>query len=650
MQERSVKVAAPEGLHARSAAEFCRIAGTFDATVTLRANDSQADASSILEILGLDVRGGDEVTLTADGPGAEAALDALADLLAETTHARVLVGVGASPGAGVAQAFLWRPTTPAMPTEPSAEDADREVSRVGAALARVEADLRRRADDAGGDAGAILRAQASMAADPALLATATELLRGTGIPAARAVVLAGDQFARALEASPNDYLRARSADIREVCDRAARELLGAPAAELRLPPHPVIVVAQDLTPADTAALDARLVRGLATESGSRASHTAILARSLGVPAVVGVAGLLAEVEDGATVGIDGDHGRVHVEPDDETRAELATRQTHRRQRLRELRQQLGDAATATRDGHRVEVAANVRSLDELQVALQAGAEAVGLLRTEFLYLDRDTAPTEAEQVDLLMRMGRLLDGRRLVVRTLDVGADKPLRFVPNRPEPNPELGVRGIRFAMRHPELLRTQLRAVARVADAGIRIAVMAPMVATLGEVQWFLEQLADVGADRSGIEVGVMVEVPSAVLLADEFAARLDFLSIGTNDLTQYLQAADRRSGDLAGLQDPFGPALLRAIEMTCQAGHRHGAWVGVCGEAASDPDWAVVAVGLGVDELSVQAANLLEVRAALVSTSLDECRDAARHALRREDDATTTPAGVDLRGAMS
>ena len=279
------------------------------------------------------------------------------------------------------------------------------------------------------------------------------------------------------------------------------------------------------------------------------------------------------------------------------------------------------------------MAANVGTKIELRAALAAGAEGVGLLRTELAYLDRSTPPDEAEQAGALCELVALLDGRRLVVRTFDFGADKPVPFLDVPGGPNPALGVRGIRLAQRHPDLLDTQLRAVVRAA-AGGPVAVMAPMVATLTEAEWFVERVTAAGGDDAGVEVGVMVEVPSAVLIAQALARELAFLSIGTNDLTQYLHAADRQEGALAGLQDPFSPAVLAAVVTVARAGEAHGAWVGVCGEAAGDPEWALLAVGLGVRELSMGAASLDGVRAALAGRDLQACRQAAERALAASD----------------
>jgi phosphoenolpyruvate-protein kinase (PTS system EI component) len=352
--------------------------------------------------------------------------------------------------------------------------------------------------------------------------------------------------------------------------------------------------------------------------------------------------VLDDITDGALLAVDGDTGDVFVEPDDATAARVAAAGFTRLALRERVRAAAGPGPSATADGHRVEVGANIRSVDELRVALAEGAEGVGLLRTELLYINRLAPPSEADQVAELAAMRALLGGRRLIVRTFDIGSDKPVPFLPARPEPNPELGLRGIRLARLHPELLDSQLAAVAAAAEDG-PVGVMAPMVANLDDVDWFTERVAKAGA-RPQLEVGVMVEVPSAVLLAAEIAERVDFVSIGTNDLSQYLHAADRRHPELAALNDPFDPALLRALELVGQAAEGR-CWVGVCGEAAGRPAWAVVAVGLGVTELSMQAAQVPMVRAALRTVTLDECRALARQVCRMTDAASARTAAETL-----
>ena len=541
---------------------------------------------------------------------------------------KTLRGAAASAGTAVGPAFLHAPAhvdIAGAGAQPRADDG----ARLLAALDEVAADLSRAAERATGEAAEILAAQAAMARDPALRQAAAHEVE-QGAAAAKAVLDAGEGFAAQLAATGNAYLAVRAADVRHICRAAARLLLGLPKCEPPQPNEPSVLVAEDLSPADTAGLDRGLVLAIVTAAGSPTSHSAIVARGLGIPAVVAVRGLLDEFSSNPApvVAVDGDRGEVTLDPDAATVARMGTARAAREASRSAARARAGTGAVTTLDGARVEVAANIRGVEELRAALDEGAEAVGLLRTELLYVDRDRPPTVADQAATLRDLRALLGGRRLVVRTFDIGSDKAVPFLPARPEKNPDLGVRGIRLAQRHPDLLEAQLRAVAEVADLG-PTAVMAPMVATVEEAEWFVEQVGKAGL-AGRVEVGVMIEVPAAVLSAEVIAQRVDFLSIGTNDLTQYLMAADRRNADLVGLNDPFHPVVLRAVELVCE-GARGRAWVGVCGEAASRPAWALLAVGLGVKELSMQAVAIPEVRAAVKGVALSDSRAAAQQALQ-------------------
>ncbi|HVW35567.1 MAG TPA: phosphoenolpyruvate--protein phosphotransferase, partial [Acidimicrobiia bacterium] len=539
---------------------------------------------------------------------------------------------------------------PAFVRVRSTLDLDRRQARSGApldgaaiaaALDSVAAGFDDAAAGASGDARDILRAQAALARDRALRDDATDRWQAGAAPA-RAVVDAAGDFAARLAATGNAYLAARAPDLRHIGTAAARALLGLAPDVPPVPPPGTILVADELTPAEATGLVSGSVVAVVTEGGTPTSHAAIVARGLGIPAVMGVRHLLEAVSDRTLVAVDGDTGEVYLDPDDATRARLAAAGFARLAARDRVRAEAGMGPSATADGHAVEVAANIRAVDELRAALAEGAEGVGLLRTELLYIDRPAPPSEAEQVAVLAEMRALLGPRRLIVRTFDIGSDKPVPFLPARPEANPELGMRGIRLARLHPELIDVQLAAVAAAAEQG-PVGVMAPMVTGIEDVDWFVARAAKVGGGQS-LEVGVMVEVPAAVLLMPEIARRVDFVSIGTNDLSQYLHAADRRAADLAALNDPFDPALLRAIAMVGRSAAGR-CWVGVCGEAAGRPAWALIAVGLGVTELSMQAVQILPVRAALRAVTLGQCRDLAQRACRMTDAASVRSAAEDL-----
>jgi len=551
-------------------------------------------------------------------------------------------GIAASPGASVAPAVLLANDQLDLPSGP-VEQRDPEVSSLETALEDAAQQLEQRASESSGELAEVLEAQAMMARDPELFEAARKSILDDGTPAATAIVDAGETFAEVLAASDSEYMAARATDVRDVAKLIARRLLGVPEVDLARLRRASVIVARDISPADVARLDFDVVKGFATEEGSRTSHTAIVARSFGVPAVVAATGVVAAVEEGVVVGVDGDAGVVYVDPDEALTNELEVRSERRAQAQRELAS-TDVSHTRTSDGYEVELAANVGSLEELESARHKGARAVGLLRTELAFFDRKEAPTKEEHTELFAAMASVLDGGRLVVRTFDFGADKPMPFLEVTATSDSALGVRGIRLARAQPELLEAQLHAIATVAGSGAKVAVMVPMVATIEEVDWFVDRARDCGVVDAGAELGVMVEVPSAVFLAAELASRLDFLSIGTNDLAQYLHAADRREGTLASLQDPFAPALLRAVSSVCSAvGER--AWVGVCGEAASDPAWALTAIGLGVTELSMGAGSLADVHAAIGATTIDDCRAMGQRVLLAESSSAARSTAREL-----
>jgi len=541
-----------------------------------------------------------------------------------------LKGIAAAPGQVYAPAWRWKETQLESPGhgptgEVGADELERAIERVKARLAVTTARLH--GVGASAEAG-ILEAQALMLEDPALLEGARErVIQGTAADVAVAETMA--PFAAMLRASPDPVFQARAADVDDVVGQVRRALLGlsdAPAT----PTQPSIVVARDLAPSQTAGLDRALVVGFATEQGTATAHTAILARALGLPAVVGIPGLVDAVADGQALLLDGDEGTVLVDPPAEAIPQLG-----------------GPAVLAvdaepalTRDGRRVEVGSNAANLEDALRAAAAGADGIGLLRSEFLFLGADQLPTEDEQVAMLEAVTGAMGSRPVILRTLDVGADKPLPALPQPPEANPALGVRGLRLQLlRRPDLLADQLRAALRVA-AKHPLRLMFPMVSTVEEVRQakaiLAEALRDVNvATVNGprMPVGIMVEVPAAAIGADLLAREVDFFSIGTNDLTQYLFAADRTNPDLGPLADSLHPALLRMIDQVVKAAHRQRRWVGVCGEMASDL-WAVaLLVGLGVDELSVHPPLVARIKAAVRQLNAAECAKVAAAALELE-----------------
>ncbi len=509
----------------------------------------------------------------------------------------LFTGIGVSPGVAAGPVARMAPP-PEVPAETApAADPETEAGTALAALETVAAALEERAARAPEEAAGVLSAQAMMARDPALAGKTGDAVRS---------------------------------DLDDIRNRTVAVLLGVPMPGVPDPGHPYVLVAIDLAPADTATLNAGTVLAIVTEQGGPTSHTAILAKSLGIPAVVACPEA-AKLADGERVLVDGADGTVAVTPEESVVRRALADQAARRATLAGA---TGPGRTA--DGHPVQLLVNIGGDKDLAAAAATDAEGVGLFRTEFLFLDRPAAPTLDEQRAVYRRVFEAFAGRKVVVRTLDAGADKPLQFVTTPGEPNPALGVRGLRTARRHPELLAAQLAAIAAAAQdvkaegGGPEVWVMAPMVGTPAEAAEFAA-----AAHEQGLPVaGAMVEIPAAALRARHVAAACDFLSLGTNDLSQYTYAADRMASELADLLDPWQPALLELVRITAEAGRAAGKPVGVCGEAASDPLLALVLVGLGVTSLSMAPVSVPAVRAALALHTLAECRGMAALALDAED----------------
>jgi phosphoenolpyruvate-protein phosphotransferase len=539
--------------------------------------------------------------------------------------------VAAAPGVAVAPAIR-------LADAPDQGDVVRDLdAAVAEAVAQLEALATRLRAGGRDDEAGIFEAQALVAGDEMLLDAARSRIEDGERPDA-AIAAAGEESAALLASLDDELLAARAADVRDVAARIGRAMRGESAPRLE---RRAVVVASDLAPSLTAELDPALLAGIALEAGSRTAHAAILARSLGIPAVVGVAGLLDAVADGTELVVDGDAGELVLGPDADER-DRASRTASARSSQVARDMELATTPLATSDGHRVTLGANIGRPEEAAAAVAAGAEAVGLLRTEFMFLGRSAAPDRATQRDAYRSVLDAFGPRPVVIRLLDVGGDKPLPYLPLEPEANPFLGVRAIRLADIHPEILAVQLAAILDAAVlAGVREPrLMAPMVADVGDVELLRGLLADaVAATGAAVQprLGIMVEVPSAVLVARELAAAVDFMSIGTNDLTQYLLAADRTNPRLAARQDPMHPAVLRAVAMIVAGAAPDATPVAVCGEMAGDPVGAVVLVGLGVDELSMDPMAFGPVKRAVAALGADEARDLAARCLAAPDAAS-------------
>ena len=662
------------GLHARPAARFVETVRRFDADVRVaKGPDGRpVKATSLTNVVALGARFGDTLAVTASGPEADEALLALAQLADEgfgdgisagpppprpaapapppaTVDLKppepgdVLKGVPASAGLAVGPAHhLHGATGPPPDRAPGSagHERDRLEQAIAAARSAIERDRETVATRAGKAEAAIFDAHLALLDDEAMLDPAHEAI-DQGATAERAWHDAAQQVAGRYRALEEPLLQERATDVLDVGRRVVDALTGGSQESAA-----GIVIAAELTPADAAALDPALVTGIATAHGTATAHAAILARALGLPAVVGLGDGVLGVTDGTTVLIDGEAGTLQVNPSQEVQRDAAERRERADQRRATARERARETG-ATADGTRIEVFANLGNVGEAGKAVELGAEGVGLLRTEFLFLDRAELPDEEEQAATLREIAEALDGRPLVVRTLDAGADKPLPALPMPPEANPFLGVRGIRLGLARRDVLATQLRAILRVA-ADHPLKVMLPMVATLDEIEAARAELdrarADTGIDQE-LEFGIMVEIPAAALTATRLAKHVDFFSLGTNDLTQYTMAAERGDERLAPLLTGPQPAVLKLVKATVEAATVHGRWVGVCGELAGDPAAAVLFAGLGVTELSMAPALVPDVKAALRGVELEQARAAADAALEVDTAAAARALGAKL-----
>ena len=553
-------------------------------------------------------------------------------------------GIAVSPGVAIGPALVLDAEGAHIPRrriDPSRHDAEVDRLRQGLAVAAAEARANQDAVSAklGAQYGAIFGAHALMIEDPVLLAEVETLIRDQGFSAEYAFAHVMGRRVETLQNLGRGPFATRVADLRDIEKGVLRHLLGRQQQQLRRLESPVILVARELSPSQTAALDPRCVHGLAIEAGGRASHTAILAGVLHIPAVVGLGRLLADVAGDDSLIVDGNRGLLIVEPDEATlgqyRQELASYR-----RFEESLEPLRELPAETRDGVRIALMGNIEFPTEAEQCCLRGCDGVGLYRTEFLYLDRQSHPSEQEHFEAYLAVVRAVAPRPVVIRTLDLGADKFPEALDLAPERNPFLGLRSIRLCLRNLPLFKTQLRAILRASAYG-DVRLLFPMVSTLPE----LRQCKDVLAEAKGelekegvafnprLAVGTMIEVPSAAILADLLAREVDFFSIGTNDLIQYTLAADRTSEALAGLYNPGDPAVLRLIDNVIQAAQKHGVAVNVCGEMSGEPMYALLLLGLGLRQLSMKPHSIPEIKKVLRSVTLAEIEPMAREALRRE-----------------
>ncbi len=645
----------PIGLHARPAAVLVNLAKPYQSVIRLHRGDNSANAKSVVALMNLDVKHNDRVTLTAVGEDAKAAIVALTQAIVDglgearsmpvapaTVTAQTLppqppsdpdriLGVVASPGLVVGQTYRVRES--ALNVIELAQNPETEKQALDRAIAQALVDvtaIRGRVKSRSGASKAdIFAAHEALLDDPELLDLAHgAIAQGKSAAYAwqQAFTAQADQLARL----PNPTLAQRATDLRDIGQRVLRLLVGVDTEAATYPPN-TILLAANLTPSDMANLDRAHVKGFCTMAGGATSHVAILARSMGIPAIVGAESRILELADGIPVVLDGNLGevRLNVSP---AAIELVQTQIAQQQAKQANDLQSASQPAITLDQHRIQVVANISNLQDAEKSVALGGEGVGLLRSEFIFMDRSAAPSEDEQTEIYRSILVVLgNDRPMVIRTLDVGGDKPLAYVSLPHEANPFLGERGIRIGLDRPDLLRTQLRAILRSASAG-QLRVMFPMIGRLEEIRQIKAMLAEERQQLGigPIEIGIMVEIPAAAVLAEQFAQEVDFFSIGTNDLTQYTLAIDRGHPKLAPLADGLNPAVLRLIAQTVKGATQYGKWVGICGGIASDPQAVPILIGLGIRELSVSIPTIPTIKAQIRTLTLSDCQTLAVKAL--------------------
>jgi len=644
------------GLHARPAKMLVNLAKQFKSDISLQCGAKRANAKSMVSVLTLGAVNGSDITVQANGMDEEKAIAELeaairaglgdVDPAVEAEPAPVKVdapveipppaepgiikGVGAAPGIAVGPIFHFQQVeldldNPEILSADGQLDLAEALTRAKAQLAELHQQMN---DKKLGAEAAIFEAHAELLDDPEL-SEAVQVRVDTGLSPAKAWKATIDEQAASIAALNDPLLAARADDLRDVGERVLRLMLGLSEKGF-MPKTPVVIVARELSPSDTASFDPERVLGFGIVEGGPTSHIAILARALGIPAIVGVDESMLALEEKTPVILNGNDGTLTVNPaaDILERAKITQR---RWLEYRRFAQEQSALPAVSLDGHRVDVTANAGSIADAAEALHMGADGIGLLRTEFLFLERTTAPTEDEQFAVYNAVAETMKTLPVIVRTLDIGGDKPLPYIQLKPELNPFLGERGIRLCLNRLELFREQLRAILRAAPAG-NLKIMFPMVSDIAELRQaraLIEELRnELGIPP--VQIGIMVEVPSAALMADVFAPEIDFFSIGTNDLTQYTLAMDRGNSALACKHDGLHPAVLRLIAHTIESAHKHGKRADICGELGSDSAAVPILLGLGMDELSVSIPSVPTVKAQVRSLKIADWQSVAREAL--------------------
>ena len=552
-------------------------------------------------------------------------------------------GIPASPGLAIAKALIVKHVD--LNVEATLKNpVNEEIQRFNDAIKSSSEDINqvrnKAVEELGEDKAAIFDAHLMILEDPEMVASTISMIESSKVSAEYAFQSITNQFVQIFESMNNEYMKERAADIKDVSKRVISKLLGQESIDLSKLDSDVILIAHDLTPSETATMDKSKVLGFITEIGGKTSHTAIMARTLEIPAVVGFTGATETIKNGDLVMVNGVTGMININPSQEEINSFTTKQDEYIRYRNDLKEFHGKE-TLTKDGHHVELAGNIGSAEDLDVLLKNDAEGVGLFRTEFLYMNRDQFPSEEEQFTAYKTILEGMKNKPVVIRTLDIGGDKHLDYLKLNEEMNPFLGYRAIRICLDQPEIFRTQLRALFRASVYG-NLRIMFPMISSLEEllearkvVDSVKAELMNEGVSYSeSVQIGMMIEIPSAAIISDILAKHVDFFSIGTNDLIQYSCAVDRMNEKISHLYNPYHPALIRMVKMVIDAGHSEGIWVGMCGEVAGDPTMIPLLLGLGLDEFSMSPISILSSRKIMSELSMEKCRNIATQVMSLSD----------------
>lgn len=542
----------------------------------------------------------------------------------------MLKGISASPGIAIGKAMIKEETAMEI-VEEMIDDIEKEIEKLDEAVEHSKMVLRELYEhtlkNIGEDEAKIFSAHELMLCDPELFGKTKEMIKDKKINAPYALSVVTQEFLTIFEMMDDEYLRERAADLRDVTNRVTKKLLNINDVNLATLQEEVILIAHDLTPSDTAQINKNMVKGFVTEIGGSTSHSAIMARTLEIPAVVGCGEVLDKIKDGDIIAFDGDSGEVYVNPDESILKEFEKKQEDYKELKEKLHKLIGKKSIST-DHVEVELAANIGTPDDLEGVIKNDGEGVGLFRSEFLYMDRENLPTEEEQFEAYKKVAEGLEGKPVVIRTLDVGGDKEIPYLDLPKEMNPFLGYRAIRVCLDKKEIFKTQLRALLRASHYG-NVKIMFPMISSVEEVRLAkeiayecMEELREKNIEfDENIQLGIMIEIPAAAVISDMLAKEVDFFSIGTNDLIQYTTAVDRMNKDISYLYTPFHPALLRLVKTVIDNGHKENIWVGMCGEVAGNPMLIPILLGMGLDEFSMSPISILKARHIIRNLSKEE-----------------------------